>query len=218
MIHIQGINKSIPTSYDDVDFETYIALMNCGGDTFKILSVLTGVSEATLDKARIKNLDHVLRCLQFISQETKLVLPKTIAGYLVPSDLNFESIAKFKDVQTVIATIKQPEKGKSMPTDELVKLAEVCAIYACPGEYDYRNAEKIIPVMMKAPCLEVLALGNFILLKWIALKLGTEIPSLKAPTLMKRLRLALISWRARLAFTIRYALWKRRHRIEGMNF
>lgn len=220
MIFIQGINKEIPTSYSEVDFQTYIELMKAGSDTVKVLSIFTGKDEETIKKARIKNLHQVLQLLSFVSQETiDMTVPKQVAGYLVPEDLNFETIAQFSDAQEVMKSYKHPAPDGPDNHDELVKLAEMCAIFAYPKdkEYDYKEAAKLIPVFMKAPCREVLALGNFILLKSITLRLGTAMPSLKPLTRMKKLRLAFRTWRANLAFTIRYALWKRRLRTGGMN-
>lgn len=213
MIYIKGINKSIPTRWAEVNFKNYLKLMKCGNDPVKILSVMLDIDEGTLKKAKIKNLEQVIRVLSFVSQEPmNLTLPKSIAGYPLPDDLNFEVMAKFADVQTVVGSFKKDN------VDDLTKFAELCAIVAYPGEYAYKEAEKLIPKMMEAPCEEVLAVGNFTLAKLLSLRLNTEPPSPPVNTPMRRFKLAWTAWRSNLAFTIRYALWKRKLRTKGMSF
>lgn len=200
------VTKEIPTSWDQVNFGQFIDLSEAGKDIAKILSVFTGIEAETIRKAKIHNLDVILKVLSFIEKETiNNKVPAEILGHKMPQNLQFESIGQYEDLKLEAAKIKDNSK------ESLMAYTKFCAIYAT-NPYDYKEAEKLAPEFLKAPCSEVVAIGNFTLLKLIESSDITLSKALQSRLHPKKWKLVLIALLARLAFTVRYFLWKRRLR------
>lgn len=195
--------KEIPTSWDGVTFRQFQQLKDTKDLT--ALSVFTGLDTETLRKAKVKNFDDVIRALSFTGFPPDLFkLPKSILKFGVRQDLGFEPFGRYSDIKDIV--------DKGIEGDELLKQYPLfCAIYTHLGEYSYQEAEKNVELFYEAPCTEVLALGNFLLMRLVGLKKGTVKTSQYLPTPLKKLRLAFLLWRARLAFTLRYYIWKKKH-------
>lgn len=198
------VTKEIPTSWDDVTFGQFLDLSQAGNDTAKILSVFTEIPEETIKKAKIHNLDLILNAISFVSKDQiKTVLPDKILGYKVPKNLQTETIGQYEDLKLEAAKIKDNSK------ESLSIYTKFCAIYAV-DPYDYKEAERLAPAFLHAPCGEVVAIGNFTLLKLIESKDITLSKALELHLRPKKWRLVLTAWRARLGFTVRYYLWRRK--------
>lgn len=199
------VEKSLPTKWEEVPFKDFIKLDT--GKEITALSIFTGIDEPTLEKARISNLDKVINAISFLKQDLPMVkYPKKIAGYEVRQDLGFEAFGQYQDIKAEI--------DKGLSGIELLKQFPVmCAIYVTTP-YDFKEAEKKVEEMMNAPCTEVLAVGNFLLMKLIALNNSTSHASQKQLTRLKKLKLALKGWRARLAFRVRFFIFSLFHRTE----
>lgn len=201
--------KDIPTDWSGVTFRQFLQLKD--NKDLTALSVFTGLDRDTLKKAKVKNFDDVIRALSFTGFQPDLFkLPKSILNYPVRQDLGFEPFGRYTDIKDII--------DKGVEGEELLKQYPLfCAIYTHQGEYSYQEAEKNVEQFYLAPCTEVLALGNFLLMRLAGLRKGTAKTSPYLPTPLKKLRLALLLWRSRLAFTLRYYIWKRKHLSTGKN-
>jgi len=206
------VTKDIPISWDQVNFGQFLELSEAGKDIAKILSVFTGVEAETIRKAKIHNLDSILKVISFIEKENiNSKIPDEILGHKIPQNLQFESIGQFEDLKLEAAKIKDNTK------ESLMAYTKFCAIYAT-NPYDYKEAEKLAPTFLGAPCGEVVAIGNFTLLKLIESNDITLSKALQQRLHPKKWKLALIAWLARLGFTVRFYLWKRKLRSLERSF
>lgn len=203
--------KSIPTSWSEVSFKTFLALTKANNQPHEMLSVLTGIEAEILKKAHISNLGQLLQILNFTTIPLDMrKVPDKLCGYDIPKTLDFETIGQYMDIKDIIdRNTDQVDMMESYP--------EMCAIYATKP-YDYQKAKEKINEFLDSPCREVLAVGNFILLKLIALKNTTDQTYQKRLTLLTKLRLVLKSWLIRLAFSARYYIWKKKQGIKEVNF
>lgn len=201
--------KEIPTDWDQVTFRQFLKLQD--NKDLTALSVFTGLDPETLKKAKIKNFDDVIRALSFTSYPPDLLkLPKSILGHPVRQDLGFEPFGRYTDIKDIIE--------KEQPNRNIINQYPLMAsIYTMGGEYKFHEAQNNAEQFQEAPCTEVLALGNFLLMRLIGLKNTNRKTSQNRPTLLKKLRLVFLLWRARLAFTLRYYIWKKRHLSTGKN-
>lgn len=208
------VEKEIPTSWDQVTFKQFLGLAKSGDDYVKVLSIITEINEDTIRKAKIINIEAIISALNFLKTPPEVVLPKTIIGYNIPKDLSFETIAQIQDLREYISKEQDP-------TLQLESYPLYCAIYACEqkhGEYSWKHAEEMAEEFMQAPCSEVLAIGNFTLLKLIGLNLNIAPSFRNHLTLMKRLRLVLSDWRMTSAFMARCFTWKKKRVISDQSY
>lgn len=203
------LKKEIPTDWDQVTFRQFLKLQD--NKDLTALSVFTGLDPETLKKAKIKNFDDVIRALSFTNYPPDLLkLPKSILGHPVRQDLGFEPFGRYTDIKDIIE--------KEQPNGNIINHYPLMAsIYTMGGEYKFHEAQNNAEQFQEAPCTEVLALGNFLLMRLIGLKNTNRKTSQNRPTLLKKLRLVFLLWRARLAFTLRYYIWKKRHLSTGKN-
>ena len=199
------VERNLPIRWEDITFEQLLKLEQCKDDTER-LSLFTGVDVATLKVAKIGNLEGVITCLSFLTRETEFfTIPTSCMGYDIPKDLAMETIGQYQDLKLEASTMINDVQS-------FEKYAHFCAIFACKP-YDYANAEKLIPIFMQAPCTEVMAIGNFTLLRLAELTGNIPKGSLSQPTRMKRYRQAFKTYLKRLVFTVRFYIWKRKLRL-----
>lgn len=200
------IQKDIPTSWNDVTFKNFLQLAKCQSITEK-LSLFTGIESSTLLKAKINNLDSVIKILSFTEQSPEVDrIPETIEGYKMPKNLELNEIGRFEDLKLEAAKIKADDP------DSVEVYAMFCAIYALE-EYDYDKAKELKDVFVNAPCEEVMAVGNFTLVKLIGLNNPGLLKTPKPTSRLRSWRLVIKGWLSRLAFTARYYSWKRKLRL-----
>lgn len=205
------VHKEIPTSWGGVTFEEFIELAKCQTVTDK-LSVFTGIDVETLKKAKINNLYQIIGLLSFTETKPEVSkIPEAIAGYRMPSNIETDEIGRFEDLKLEAAKINQED------LESVSAYAMFCAIYAT-DPYDYKEAEKLKDVFMKAPCEEVVAIGNFTLLKLIELNNPGLLKPQSQSSLLKKWRLVMRGWLSRLAFTVRYYSWRRKLRLIEKSF
>lgn len=196
--------REIPTDWDQVKYSDFLQL---GTTETQALTVFTGFDEDTVKKSTVKNLGKLTAALSFLKSDIRdniTKFPKKILGYQVDQSLDFEPYGVYTDIKDEVDKRKQG-------MDLLKQYPLLCAIYITKP-YDFKKAEQVAEQLLNAPCTEVLALGNFLLLKLIALNSIISPTSLKRLTLLKSLRLVLKGWRARLAFQVRYFIFSRFHR------
>lgn len=200
-----AVEKEIATSWPQVTFRQLLELTDA--NELKALSVFTGIEPEILRKANITGLDKLLSALAFIQKEVPIVrFPKTILKYEVPYDIGFESFGQYCDIKDEI------DKGKK-DLELMNQYPLLCAIYTCKP-YDFKEAENKVEEFFNAPCTEVLAVGNFILMKLIALRSTIEVNYQKQQaTRLRRFRLALKAWLINTAFTVRFYILKKKLRL-----
>jgi hypothetical protein len=202
----------IPINWDGVTFGQFLKLKDCK-DHADVLAMFLNMKADTLRIAQIKNLADVIQALRFLDRQMPMIVPRSINGYLIPKDLNFNTIGQFED-------LKELQKKLGDKGENIAVYADMVTVYAMP---DYNSAtpeqrEEFTKQFFNAPCTEVMAVGNFTLVKLIELNLPGSKTFRKVNILTHKLKLVFQSWRARLGFSIRYATWKRSLRTKGMNF
>lgn len=202
------LEKDIPTMWKEVSFKQFLSLLKCEDDIVKIVSLFTEIDEETLKKAKIYNLEIIINLLSFLKTEMDLTVPETCLGYKIPKNLEFESIGQYQDLKLEASTMKD---------NDVEKYALFCAIY-CTNPYDFKEAEKKKDEFLNAPCGEVVAIGNFTLLKLVELSNGIRVKSPLRSTPKKKFWRALIAFQKSLAFTLRYYIWKKKLRIRETSY
>lgn len=215
----------LPYSWDDVSFGqalSLIKLQEAKGqvklDTADVLGYFLNIKPETLRMAKTTNLEEVIGRLAFTNSKPPEIKPRSINGFLIPTDLNFQSICRFEDLkELVIKTI--PPEGEEFGSKHMENYPAMVAIYAMP---DYENAtpqqrEQFAKQFYNAQVGEVLAIGNFTVKKFSELSQPGSRRFPKLRTLIHKLRLALKGFSARLAFSLRFFLWKKKHRINAVN-
>lgn len=217
-ITLQGVTvqKEIPVSWEQVTFRQLLDLTET--DELKALSLFTGIEPDILRKAQITGLDKLLTALSFIHKPAPTnLLPKEIhtkeGDYPVVKDIGFESFGQYVDIKETLDELEKitDKEKKGMETLKIYPL--LCSIYTVKP-YDFKIAEARVESFFNAPCTEVVAVGNFILMKLIALRSTIEVNSQKqGATRLKRFRLALKAWWTNMVLTVRFYIWKKKHRL-----
>lgn len=215
----------LPYSWDDVSFGQALALIKLQEakgqvklDTADVLGYFLNIKPETLRIAKTTNLEQVISRLAFTNSKPPEIKPRSINGFLIPYDLNFQSICRFEDLkELVIKTI--PPEGEEFGSKHMENYPAMVAIYAMP---DYENAtpkqrEQFAKQFHNAQVGEVLAIGNFTVRKFAGLNSPASISFPGHLTLIHRSRQALRGFSARLAFYLRFFLWKKKHRINVTN-
>src|SRR5438552_15893148 len=94
--------RDIPVCWDQVTFETFMKLDECGNDIVKVIALVTRIDYQVLAKAHIKNMDQVIAALGFLKKPVAGIIPKTILGYPVPKNLEFEQIQLYIDLKNYL--------------------------------------------------------------------------------------------------------------------
>jgi hypothetical protein len=132
-------------------------------------------------------------------------------GYAIPERLETQTIGQFEDMKVEVSKIKDASK------ESLKSYAMICAIHAT-NPYDYSEAVKVSSVFMDAPCEEVMAIGNFTLVKLAELMNPMLRTAPKSPSRLKRWRQGMKGWLKNLVFTARYYSWKRKLRLTERSY
>lgn len=158
------VQKDIPTKWEEVKFKDFLLIQD--NKELTALSVFTGIEPDTLKKAQITNLNSLLKAISFLRTEIPLFkYPKKILNYEIRQDLEFEAFGQYSDIKEIV------ESGKT-GIDLIKEYPMLCAIYTTKP-YDFKVAESRIEEFNNAPVTEVLAIGNFLLMKLIELRTTT---------------------------------------------
>lgn len=207
------IKRDLPINWAQVTFRQYIDLFGVAPDDYtKILSVFTGVDEETLKRVHILNLEVVIEALSFMKTTgINYAIPKSILGFPIPKDLQFETTGQYKDVQLIAEGLRSDQNPPPPLTKEQqLKYLEIVAVYAMKDYCDASQPDRdaFAERFYNAPCEEVLAVGNFTLLKLIGLNLNIKAPLPNRSGVLKRLRLGIKIWALNTGFSVRY--WRLR--------
>lgn len=205
--------RDVPISWDQVSFEPFVNLEDCGNDVIKIISQFTLFDYDQLRKSQIVNFDALVATFAFLKTQFEPVVPKQILGYSLPKDLAYEQTQQFIDLKSYVS-----EYSKLTPKEQLQKYTVYCGVYACrqkdqkwcdeqsdklglisedrfrSGVYDWRLAEAVAPEFLHAPAPEVVGVGNFTLLRLTALSANVNPSSPPRVTRMRKFLLVLTSW------------------------
>lgn len=212
------VKKPIPEGYHQIKFRHFLEVAKDPKNTNHQLAALTGLDAETIKKAKIKNADDLILQLSFFQKDPVLVIPDKILDYSVPKDLGFETTAQYEDLRKYL---EEAKKNKATELDILGMYPLFCALYACSQKhesYDWQKSEQMATEFLDAPATEVLAIGNFTLLKLIGLNLGIRHNYHKPLTQTMKLRLALKSWVKSLVLPVQLAFWKRRLRTKKASY
>lgn len=205
--------RELPTSWAQVNFETFLKLQPVQGDFMKTFAVLVDLDPEDLRKAQIHNLESVLPLLSFIDRPIELQVPEMICGFTIPKNLGLQSLGQYADLKNAIERSIKEKKG-------LETYPLYCAIYACPytrseRDYDWVTAEEMAPKFLKAPALEVLAVGNFTVTRYVGWMKGLTDASPEPSTPSKNDKPALKSSPKPTGSTARSSTSKGKRRSTG---
>jgi len=203
-INDEILEKDIPNAWHLLSFKDFIGVVKAGDELPKLLSVFTGLDPEILEKAEIKNFDVLMSSLAFLKTEMNLVMPSEVLGITVPRNLEQEAVARYADIQDTASMFKEDDKIYN-----LEQYPFIVAVYLTPSPYNYQEAEKLAERLKDAPCVEVVAVANFTLLKLDAWNRGMPITSHLEGTTLNRWRQVILLWLHRLSSSIRYYTWKR---------
>jgi hypothetical protein len=212
------VTKTIPEGYHQVPFKHFLKVAEHPKDTNYAMAAVTDLDVETIKKAKIKNVDDAILALSFFNRDPELKVPDTCLGYAIPKDLGFETTAQYEDLKKYL---EEAKKNKATELDILGMYPLFCALYACShkhGSYNWKQAEEMAPEFLDAPATEVLAIGNFTLLKLIGLNLGIKNSYPKPLTRAKKLKLVLKSWVRSLVLPVQLRIWKRKLRTKNQSF
>jgi len=166
----------IASSWEDVTFKQYMDIFDLGDDYADLLRIFTGLPKETIQKARIKGLDHVLTAISFLNAPPDYTnrTVTELCGTKMPKDVTLEHLGPFEDMREVIKKDLGFIEAKDIKSSAACK-AEYCSIYLqyTRGEYDFTKAKALIPEVMTAPAMDVLQLGSFFLIKLLSLNSNT---------------------------------------------
>lgn len=168
----------VTDSWEAMTFGQYLRVLKMKGTVTDIISIITGIDEETLKKAKIKGLDKLLYAAKFLNTPPQFNVDKLthIGEYKLPLnskgffDVTFESLEQIEDLRNVMA--KLPE-GIYAHTEAY---ATYCAIYCQKlrdGEYDGDKAMVMVPEIMTYPASDVINAGSFFFVKLSSLLTGT---------------------------------------------
>jgi hypothetical protein len=207
------VERQIPISYQEITFSTFLKLD--GSDPTKSLSIFTDIPEEILRRAKIENLSSIIQILSFLKDEIKYSLPIEIMGHKIPKDLEMETIAQYEDIKNIFAKFKDNETIENIKQYPLIA-ATYCVDYS--QDDAWKKAEELAPQLFELPCVEVLAIGNFTLVKLTALRLNTRSHFLQEVTRLRKFKPVMIVLIKRLAFTIRYYFLKRKLHLKEQSY
>lgn len=164
---VNGAKHNIPTSWADVTYSQYIAILSTT-TLLEHINLFTGIGMDILSKAELRNLEKISLALSFMSfapkfesQPTKMVGP-----YVLPKDITINTVGQFEDLRGLL---KQVPKELTTKEDQLL-LSDLyltaCAIYTQKvrdGSYDYNKAIEIKEQLKNYSCVEVMQTGAFFL-------------------------------------------------------
>lgn len=207
--------RDIPQDWPGVSYQQFLTIHRNGWTVFhntaEIISLFTGIDIALLRSSKVEGLVEVVQMLSFIdSKPIAYEIPSKILVnghyYDVPKNLEMEPVAQFEDIK------KESETFSADPKDKFTNLEKwplIVATYLV-NPYSWQAAEKLAPHVFNSSCQEVLAIGNFTLVRLNELSQNIKPTSLKAATHKNRLMLAMKAFRASMVFSARWLLWRRR--------
>lgn len=193
---------SVPYRWEKVSFAQYLELSKHSrdNDVIRTISILLNVPYDTVKKAKITNLEYVIRRLSFVNVLPQWIdTPTEINGIAIPKDVTWESTEQFEEMRKAIV----------FKDDDAIleSYAKIVAIYYQPvatnSEFDFRKAFDMIDEIKKFSCVEVVSVGHFFATKVLASLQNIPQTFLSLGTLTRKRKLDLKGLMKRLSFTLR---------------
>lgn len=179
----------IPYRWEQVSFKKFIELQKHSNedDSVRHISILLDKDYDFIKKAKIENLEFILRRLSFVNQPPQWVdYPSKIGGLELPKDITWETTEQFEAMRKLMVP------GETDPVKINQRYSEIVAIYYQPakdkGEYNSDRAKELIPEIENLSCVEVVSLGYFFASKLLATSNNIPQTYLHLSTLMKKQR------------------------------
>jgi hypothetical protein len=167
---INGAKHNFPTTWNDVTYSQYIALLQLPNSLLHYINLFTGIPLETLQSAELKNLERISIALSFLAIPPKYQDKPTgmVGPYAMPSDVTIQSLGQFEDLRAL--TMKLPTDLKTTENRLLMsELAlEACAIYVQKikhSKYDSVRVPEVKEELKNYSCIEVTQTGTFFLAK-----------------------------------------------------
>lgn len=173
---LNGKPIEITDSWEKMTFAQYLRLLKAKDDTIEIISIITGIENEVLRKAKIGGLPKLMFLARFMQQPPKFPeKPTKIGKYKLPLnskgifDIQLESLAQFEDMRHVMNNLKE---GVHAHTEAY---ATYCALYLQKirdEEYDSDKAFKMVPELMEYPASDIISAGGFFFVRLQNLSTG----------------------------------------------
>jgi hypothetical protein len=164
---INGKSYKFPSTWEDVTFAQYMALLHAHTITDQI-AIFTGISRETLEQAELRYLERINTTLSFLYTAPKFDLTARVGPYYVPPDVTIQSTVQFEALRGLL--LQMPKELKT--TEGLEQFAELalhaCAIYCQKvrdRHFDYGRATIMKEQLRHYSCAEVIGTGSFFLFK-----------------------------------------------------
>lgn len=184
-IKINGVEKTIPTCWDDLNFKQYAAIIKAESSTDyeHIFALMVDIDIEMLRNAKLIGFEKAIAALSFMKQppewkdhEPFLTTPdggERFKTYHLPEDITLETIAQYEDMKVLF----KKAQDKAMP-EYIDDYTKYCAIYCQPirdGQYDYGKAMAMASDFYQYRAREVVQVGNFFMVKLYALTNGIKV-------------------------------------------
>jgi hypothetical protein len=192
---INGKRYDLPTSYDDVTYAQYIALLTLPNTLIHQIHLFTGIPIETLQSAELKNLEKIALALSFINLSPKAEEgPRDIGKYFVPKDVTIESLGQFEDLRALIH--RRPTDLSTIENNLLWcdLCLEACSIYVQKlkdGKYDSQKVAGVKEELKNYPAMPIIQTGSFFFGKLLSTLTGT---TSRYQSLSQRLRRLLLDF------------------------
>lgn len=197
---IDGKTHTIPTSWEEVPFKTYLELIDDKSDYINLLSLFIGIPPDELRGAKIQGLPAVISCLQFLKKEPAIDENPTHLGFFkLPTNVEVETMEQFELVRMKIAEVHD----KDLKTQNRA-LAYYAAVYCAEHPISEKRIAELEQKFMDLPCVEVMAAGSFFQARCIGMVSGLKTNYLRRNILLRKRRPGLSRLMRRLAFWLHW--------------
>lgn len=183
------INKEkyqLPTSWSDVTYQQYVALLTLPDSLLHQINLFTKIGLDILFTAELRNLEAISMALSFINLSPKFEEGPTrmVGKYVLPKDCTIESLGQFEDLRGLCRKLPISPEGKLdlSTVENQIKFAdlslEACAIYIQKirdGKYDSDKVGEVKDELRNENCLEIIRSGSFFLSKPMRTSVSTKI-------------------------------------------
>jgi hypothetical protein len=210
MITFKILDKkaNIPTTWADVTYSQYVYMLI--PRTFvEYIHLFSGIPIETLTSATIKNVDKLSLALAFLSLRPDMTRTETVGKYILPGQPQFESLAQFEDLRSLVKKYPTKDRKEFDYTDfetECELYLSACAIYlqkVRDGFYVPSRVESVKDELRSASAVEVLSNGAFFFAKGLNLSLPSMTPYQKAIRAMRRFLQGFPGYQRTLDFLLR---------------
>lgn len=191
---IQGAKYQLPTSWGDVTYQQYVALLSLPDSLLHQINLFTKIGLDVLFTAELRNLEKISMALSFINLSPKFEGQPTrmVGKYLLPKDCTVESLAQFEDLRGLCN--KRPADLSTKENQVLFSelCLEACAVYVQKikdGKYDSSKVEAVKDELRTESCVEVIQTGSFFLFKPLHTSMNMR---LRFQTVLQRLKRLLV--------------------------